>query len=100
MTTPLARRLYRREQAERAEAAGADVTRREDLLVEACMKYDAAYRLRPRSHSTLYNWARNLPSARSLTRSSHSLGDVKASNGGIHVLCAVKHWESEIKKLV
>ena len=35
-----------------------DVTRREDLLVEACMKYDAAYRLRPRSHSTLYNWAR------------------------------------------
>jgi hypothetical protein len=44
------------EQAERAEATRADVVRREDFLVEACTKYDAAHRLRPNSHSTLYNW--------------------------------------------
>ena len=49
-------RPWKEEQAERAEAAGADVTRREDFLVEACMKYDAAHQLRPSSLSTLYNW--------------------------------------------
>ena len=48
--------LVLQEQAERAEAKGADASRRSDLLAKACARYDAAHRCRPRSHSTLYNW--------------------------------------------
>jgi hypothetical protein len=47
--------LVLQEQAERAEAAGVDVSRRLAYLADACDKYARARAARPRSHAALYN---------------------------------------------
>jgi hypothetical protein len=49
--------LVLQEQAERAEASGADPARAPRAhLLDACDKYARAWALRRRSHATLYNW--------------------------------------------
>ena len=47
--------LVLQEQAERAEAAGVDVSRRLAYLADACDKYARARAARPRFHAALYN---------------------------------------------